>query len=52
MMYRWIKEYYDAGIYKDSDLEIFVAGGMITKKQAEEIKAGQGVIQVSRMGVR
>lgn len=40
MMYRWIKEYYDAGIYKYSDLEIFVASGMITKKQAEEIKAG------------
>ena len=40
MMYRWIKEYYDAGIYKDSDLEIFIAGGMISKKQADEIKAG------------
>ena len=40
MMYRWNKEYYDAGISKDRDLEIFVAGGMITKKQAEEIKAG------------
>ena len=25
---------------KDSDLEIFIAGGMITKKQADEIKAG------------
>ena len=52
MMYRWIKEYYDAGIYKDSDLEIFIAVGMITKKQAEEIKALYLVIQVSLMCVR
>lgn len=37
-MYRWIKEYYDAGLYKDSDLEIFVNGGMITQEQANEIK--------------
>ncbi len=38
MMYHWIKEYYDAGIYKDNDLKIFVAGGMITQEQADEIK--------------
>lgn len=37
-MYRWIKEYYDAGIYKDNDLEIFVAGRMITQEQANVIK--------------
>lgn len=38
MMVRWIKEYYDKGLYSDAQLDLFVNAHMITQEEADEIK--------------
>lgn len=37
-MYRWIKEFYDKGLYDDVTIDLFVRVGDITAEQGEEIK--------------
>lgn len=41
MWYEIIKKYYEKGIYTDVQLETFVAGGMITEEQIQEIVASK-----------
>ncbi|SYX86012.1 XkdX family protein [Paenibacillus alvei] len=36
-MYKYIKEYFEEGFYKDSDLDVFLQAGWITSEQFAEI---------------
>lgn len=42
-MYKWIKEYYDLGLYTDSNLDVFVNAKWITKEEKAEIIASRTV---------
>jgi uncharacterized XkdX family phage protein len=36
-LYQWIKQYYDEGLYTDSDVQIFVDAQWITQTECEQI---------------
>jgi hypothetical protein len=38
MSYAVIKEYYEKGLFNDTNLDLFVKCGWITQKEANEIK--------------
>lgn len=38
MMYRWIKEFYEIGLYDDATIDLFIRVGDITAEQGQEIK--------------
>lgn len=37
-MFLLIKKYYQMGIYSSNDLELFVSAGLLTQRQAAEIR--------------
>lgn len=40
-MYKWVKMYYEMGLYTDNNLDVFVSAKYITAEQKEELIANK-----------